>query len=79
MCFDLSQGSHRMAFDCFYEMLVNQSRRHDTRGVYVCRKHNFLMRYFLSNILFGSCHSFGILALVNDLYMETFMLSLFHP
>ena len=36
MCFDLSQGSHQMAaFDCLDEMLVNQSRRHDTRGLYV--------------------------------------------
>ena len=35
MSFDLSQGSHQMAFGCFYEMLVNQSRRHNTRGMYV--------------------------------------------
>ena len=43
----------------------------------MCRKHNILMRYFLSNIRFVSCHSFGILSLANDLDMETFALSLY--
>ena len=61
---------------CSKRHCCNNHRSKDTGYYKLCRKHNILMRYFLSNIRFVSCHSFGILSLANDLDMETFALSL---